>query len=101
MDEKHSEVLHQTLQKVKTQLSYIRRMEDPQEKILGLVGYKDKLEDFTYQIVVGNFMCSVEHYEQCVPPVRYYPWYIWTKEGLKIQIKLISFKIIISIISIF
>ena len=49
--------------------------------------YEDSREDVTYQISVGSFVCKVYHYEQCVPPTNYYPWYIWTKEGLKIQIK--------------
>ena len=48
--------------------------------------YEDSLEDVTYQIQVGSWMCSsVEHYEQCVPPNNYFPWYIWTKEGFKIS----------------
>ena len=53
--------------------------------------YEDSQEDVTYQIKVGTFVCSVYHYEQCVPPSRYLPWYIWTKEGLKIQIRNIRF----------
>ena len=44
----------------------------------------DSLGDFTYQIQVGSFNCRISHYEQCPPPTRYYPWYAWTKEGLKI-----------------
>ena len=47
--------------------------------------YEDSREDVTYQISVGSWVCSPYHYEQCVPPYIYYPWYIWTKEGLKIQ----------------
>ena len=46
--------------------------------------YEDSLENVTYQIDVGSGMCWVGHHKQCVPPYRYYPWYIWTKEGLKI-----------------
>ena len=53
--------------------------------------YEDSLEDVTYQLKVGSFMClGVYHQEQCVPPVRYYPWYIWTKEGLKISNEILS-----------
>ena len=48
--------------------------------------YEDSLEDVTRQIQVGSYMCSsAEHYEQCVPPYSYFPWYIWTKEGFKIS----------------
>ena len=56
--------------------------------------YEDSLEDFTYQIVVGSYECKfgIGHYYQCVPPYRYYPWYIWTKEGFEIQQKLFRFK---------
>ena len=55
--------------------------------------YEDSLEDVTYQIQVGSFMCSDTHnYEQCVPPCRYDPWYIWTKEGFKMQMKLYCLK---------
>ena len=64
--------------------------------------YEDSLEDFTYQIVVGSYRCgNVGHHHQCVPPHNYYPWYIWTKEGLKLKIKVFRFIIIISLISIF
>ena len=48
--------------------------------------YDDSMEDITYQIQVGSFMCTEYHHEQCVPPIKYIPWYIWTKEGFKIQI---------------
>ena len=49
--------------------------------------YEDSIEDVTYQIQVGGWMCDgVEHFEQCVPPSGYFPWYIWTKEGFKIRI---------------
>ena len=60
------------------------------------------LEDVN-QIQVGNWKCNVRvgHHRQCVPPTKYIAWYIWTKEGLKIQIKVFRFKIIISLISIF
>ena len=47
----------------------------------------DSVEDVTYQIQVGKFICRVNHNEKCVPPTSHYPWYIWTKEGFKIQIK--------------
>ena len=47
--------------------------------------YGDSLEDFTYQIQVGSWYCYVKHYKQCAPPYRYWPWYIWTKEGFKIK----------------
>ena len=48
--------------------------------------YEDSLEDFTYQILVGSSMCYVSHDQQCAPPQKYFPWYIWTKEGFKIRI---------------
>ena len=48
--------------------------------------YEDYLEDMTYQILVGSFQCTEYHHDQCVPHTRYLPWYIWTKEGFKIQI---------------
>ena len=58
----------------------------------------DSLEDVTYQIKVGSWRCSVYyHNELCVPPYRYYPLYIWTKEGLKIQIKNIRFLTLFSL----
>ena len=44
--------------------------------------YEDSLEDVTYQIQVGNWMCEGGMW-MCVPPHSYFPWYIWTKEGLK------------------
>ena len=46
---------------------------------------EDSIEDVTYQIQVGSWMCDVLHYKQSVPPVKYYPWYIWTKEGFKLK----------------
>ena len=47
-------------------------------------------EDATYQIrVILDVKCELEgmrsHHEQCTPAYGYFPWYIWTKEGLKIQ----------------
>ena len=49
----------------------------------------------TYQINVASFYCQAVYsygYE-CVPPASYYPRYIWTKEGFKIQIKSFRLKI--------
>ena len=41
-----------------------------------------------YQIQVGGWACSFSRpYEQCVSPNRYYPKYIWTKEGLMFKYK--------------
>ena len=38
----------------------------------------------TYQIIVGSYVCSDKQYhEQCVHPINYIPWYIWTKAGFK------------------
>ena len=48
--------------------------------------YEDYLEDMTYLILVGSFHCTEYHHDQCVPHTSYLPWYIWTKEGFKIQI---------------
>ena len=45
--------------------------------------FEDKLEDFTYELWVGLYICESYHVEMCVPPLAYDPWYIWTKEGLK------------------
>ena len=60
--------------------------------------YEDSREDVTYQIRVGSYKCSdLFHYEQCVPPKRYYPWYIWTKGGLKIRIKILDFLILLAL----
>ena len=60
--------------------------------------HEDSLEDVTYQISVGSWVCSGAYYkEQCFPPYRYYPNYIWTKEGLKIQIKNIRFLTLFSL----
>ena len=56
--------------------------------------YEDSLEDVRYQIKVGSYV-SVNldgNHEQCVPPYTYYPYYIWTKEGLKILIIVFRFK---------
>ena len=45
---------------------------------------EDSPEEFTYQIQVGGWLCHMtQHDRQCVPPNRYYPWYIWTKDGFK------------------
>ena len=61
--------------------------------------YKHSLEDFTYQLLVGgNLKCGNQgHHEQCVPRHSYHPWYIWTKEGFKIQIN--KFEIIMIFIA--
>ena len=50
------------------------------------------LVDVTYQIQVGSYMCGSYRVDQCAPPYKYIPWYIWTKEGFKIQLKLFRFK---------
>ena len=37
---------------------------------------------------ISNLELSFFKYnEQCLPPVQYEPWYIWTKEGYKIEMK--------------
>ena len=55
-----------------------------------------------YEIQVGGNKCKPLHTEQCVPPHSYLPWYIWTKEGLKIQMEIdIRFFDIIFTFSIF
>ena len=56
--------------------------------------YEDSLKDVTYQIIVGSFVCRPPHYEQCVPRHSYVPFYIWTKEGLKIFFKISDFLIL-------
>ena len=50
--------------------------------------YEDSLENVTYQILVGSYKCYTYHQEKCLPPTRHYPWYIWTKECFKIQIRI-------------
>ena len=55
--------------------------------------YEDSLDDVTWQVEVGSFTCvNLNDHEQCVSPYKYYPWYIWTKEGGKIQLNLFSFR---------
>ena len=51
--------------------------------------YAESLDDVTWQVKVGSSVCvNLDgNHEQCVSPHIYYPWYIWTKEGGKIQIK--------------
>ena len=50
--------------------------------------YEDDLNKVAHQhhIQVGSHS-SRNHHEQFVPPNKYYPRYIWTKEGFEIQIK--------------
>ena len=44
--------------------------------------HEDTLEDMTLQLLVGNYKCiKPNHDMQCVPPLSYFPRYIWTKEG--------------------
>ena len=49
--------------------------------------YEDSLNYVAYHIKVGSYLCTPYHWEQCVPPNRYIPFYIWTKEGFKIKMK--------------
>ena len=41
-----------------------------------------------YQVKVGNWRCTfmTGHNEQCASLKQYKAWYIWTKEGFKVQI---------------
>ena len=57
--------------------------------------YEDSLDDVTWQVEVGSYGCvNLDgNHEKCLPPVRHFPWYIWTKEGFKIQIKTFSLSI--------
>ena len=49
-----------------------------------LISQKDSLKGVRYQIIVTGFQCILQnHHDQCVPPTRYKPKFIWTKEGLK------------------
>ena len=43
---------------------------------------------YTYQLLVGSYPCDSRVFDhvQCLHPNKYEPWYIWTKEGLEIQI---------------
>ena len=59
--------------------------------------HEDSLEDVTYNILFVSYGCQVLHHEQCVPPTNYYPFHIWTKEGLKIQLKISEFLTLFSI----
>ena len=43
--------------------------------------------EVTYQIKIGFECISRNHHDHCAPPHRYNPWYIWTKEGLKLNKK--------------
>ena len=49
---------------------------------------KESLDEVTWQVFVGSLTClnELEYHIQCVSPKAYYPLYIWTKEGGKIQI---------------
>ena len=60
-------------------------------------------EDVTSQIQVGSFGCGIRYSVtvQCAPPTRYTPWYIWTKEGFKIKVKMFRSILIIFVIQIF
>ena len=57
-------------------------------------------EDVTSQIQVGSFGCGIRYsvMVQCAPPTRYTPWYIWTKEGFKIKVKMFRSILIIFVI---
>ena len=44
----------------------------------------------TYQIEISSLQCNPDYHMQCDPPHSHLPWYIWTKEGLKIEIPLES-----------
>ena len=49
--------------------------------------------DQQFLISVGPYACNVEniaHNEMCHPPYKHFPFYIWTKEGFKIQINKIK-----------
>ena len=46
---------------------------------------EEYLEDVKYQIRVSSEKCFYTYYHyQCLPPLKYYPKYIWTKEGFEI-----------------
>ena len=49
------------------------------------------LKNLRYELVVGSLQCAIspvsDHQYQCVPPNKYFSWYIWTKEGFKTWIK--------------
>ena len=54
-------------------------------------GYEDETSGFESQIRAGSFNCIViVHHELCVHATNYFPKYIFTKEGLKIQIQKFS-----------
>ena len=48
---------------------------------------KNSQQMIEYQIKVGNWRCTYRtaHSEQCASLKRYNVWYIWTKEGFKIE----------------
>ena len=52
--------------------------------------YEDSLENVTWQVEVDSNVCvNLDgNHEKCLPPTKHWPWYIWTKEGFKIQIKI-------------
>ena len=47
----------------------------------------NSLDDVTWQVEIGSYQCVNlgGNHEQCVSPSRYYPFYIWTKEGAKFK----------------
>ena len=51
--------------------------------------HPDKIYDKTIQIRIGNqfYPYTLYHYDLFLPPNAYYPQYIWTKEGFKIQMR--------------
>ena len=64
--------------------------------------YEDSLDDVTWQVEVGSYKCEwMDNHIQCVPPHNYFPWYIWTKEGFKMQINYSDLTTLIFIICIF
>ena len=58
--------------------------------------YEDSLENVTWQVEVGSYVCVNlnGNHEKCLPPQSHIPWYIWTKEGFKIQIETFRYEII-------
>ena len=49
--------------------------------------HKTAVKNFRYELVVSSIQCFIspfsDHRYQCVPPTKYFSWYIWTKEGFK------------------
>ena len=49
--------------------------------------FEDIKANVKYEVVVGKFFISHDHHIHRFPATNYISWYLWTKEGFKIQKK--------------